>query len=75
METLKSNDFSVFHRACKIYRHIEAYNNCCLDGKVHFMNTLFGTNQKVSQVYRHYDTNRVIAQARESRSHQDPNFN
>ena len=34
-----------------------------------FMNSLFGSNQKV------YDTNGAIAQARESRSHQDPNSN
>ena len=40
-----------------------------------FMNFLLGSNQKVSPVYRHYDTNGVIAQARESRSHQDPNSN
>ena len=37
------------------------------------MNSLFGSNQKVSLVCRHYDTNGAIAQARESRSHQDPN--
>lgn len=40
-----------------------------------FMNSLFGSNQKVSLVYRHYDTNGAIAQARESRSHQGPNSN
>lgn len=34
-----------------------------------FMNSLFGSNQKV------YDTNGAIAQAWESRSHQDPNTN
>lgn len=34
-----------------------------------FMNSLFGSNQKV------YDTNGAIAQARESRSHQGPNSN
>ena len=39
------------------------------------MNSLFGSNQKVSLVYPHYDTNGVIAQARESRSHQDPTSN
>ena len=34
-----------------------------------FMNSLFDSNQKV------YDTNGAIAQARESRSHQDPTSN
>ena len=70
---IKSNDFSVFHHVCKIYRHIEVYNNDVWMGK--FMNFPFGSNQKVSLVYRHYDTNGAIAQARESRSHQDPNSN
>ena len=40
-----------------------------------FMNSLFGSNQKVYLVYRYYDTNGAIAQARESRSHHDPNSN
>ena len=34
-----------------------------------FMNSLFGSKQKVS------DTNGAIAQAKESRSHHDPNSN
>ena len=40
-----------------------------------FMNSPFGSNQKVSLVYRHYGTNGAIAQARESRSHKDPSSN
>ena len=39
------------------------------------MNSPFGSNQKVSLVYPYYDTNGAIAQARESRSHQDTNSN
>ena len=71
--SIKSNGFSVFHRACKINRNIEAYSYVVWMGK--FMNSRFGSNQKMSPVYRHYDTNGAISQARESRSHQDLNSN